>query len=151
LSPLRIEPPHSGSIFTDGRALPKDPNPTWIGLSADGTAIRSSRDLNFVPDTELLGGVCQENERDRHRLVGRISDDQTFAKKVSRAVLEKCVASYEVEMLGLWTVSVEGDDLLIQMADGQGRATHFFMAIVEGDTGRRESSAVALPPSSHGP
>jgi hypothetical protein len=80
---------------------------------------------------------------------------------VSRAVLAQYAGNYEVEMLGMWTVSVEGDELMIQMADGggkqptiaqsdtvfvfptvggsmrfvtdgQGRATHFFLTIVEG-------------------
>ena len=206
-------------IFTDGRALPKDPNPTWMGYSIgrwDGDtfvvettgyndktwldfsgrphseALRVTErftrtdfgtmrlaityddpktyvkpwtintTVSFVPDTELLEYVCQENEKDRHRLVGRVSDEQKSAKKVSRAVLAKYAGTYEVEMLGLWTVSVEGDDLMIQMADGgskqstiaqsdtlfifptvggslrfvtdgQGRATHFFLTIVEGD------------------
>ena len=118
--------------------------------------------VNFVPDTELLETVCQENEKDKHRLVGRVSDERKSAKKVPRAVLAKYAGNYEVEMLGMWTVSVEGDELLIQMADGggkqptiaqsdtlfvfptvggsmrfvtdgQGRATHFFLTIVEGD------------------
>jgi hypothetical protein len=109
-----------------------------------------------------LESVCQENEKDRHRLVGRVSDEQKSAKKVSRAVLAQYAGTYEVEMLGMWTVSVEGDELTIQMADGggkeativqsdtvfmfptvggsvrvvtdgQGRATHFFLTIVEGD------------------
>ena len=206
-------------IFTDGRALPKDPNPTWMGYSIgrwDGDtfvvetagyndktwldfrghphseALRMTErfkrtdfghmqlsityedpkayvkpwtidtTVSFIPDTELLESVCQENEKDKHRLVGRVSDERKAAKKVSRAVLAQYAGAYEVEMLGTWTVSVEGDELKIEMADGggkqstiaqsdtvfmfppvggsirfvtngQGQATHFFVTIVEGD------------------
>jgi hypothetical protein len=38
-----------------------------------------------------------------------VSDEQKSAKKVSRAVLARYAGSYEMEMLGTWTVSVEGD------------------------------------------
>ena len=206
-------------IFTDGRALPKDPNPTWMGYSIgrwDGDTFvvettgyndktwldftghphsdalhvteRFTRTdfghmrlsityddpktyvkpwtinttMSFVPDTELLENVCQENEKDRHRLVGRVADERKSAKKVPRAVLARYAGDYEVEMLGTWVVSVDGDELMIQMADGsgkqstiaqsdtlftfptvggsvrfvtdgQGRATHFVLTIVEGD------------------
>jgi hypothetical protein len=206
-------------IFTDGRALPKDPNPTWMGYSIgrwegdtfvvettgynDKTWLDFSghphsealhvterfrrtdfghmqlaityedpktyvkpftinTTVNFVPDTELLENVCQENEKDRQRLVGRVSDEQKAAKKVARDVLARYAGAYEVEMLGVWTVSVDGGELTIEMADGGGKqrtiaqsdtlfmfpaiggtvrfvadgnspATHFFLTIVEGD------------------
>jgi hypothetical protein len=77
-------------------------------------------------------------------------------------VLARYAGKYEVEMLGTWVVSVEGDELMIQMAggagkqstiaqsdtlfmfppvggsvrfvtDGQGLATHFVLTVVEGD------------------
>jgi hypothetical protein len=206
-------------IFTDGRALPKDLNPTWMGYSIgrwDGDtfvvettgyndktwldfaghphseALRVTErfrrtdfghmelaityddpkayvkpwtvktTVNFLPDTELLENVCLENEKDRERLVGRVADEQKIAKKVSRDVLARYAGTYEVEMLGLWTVSVEGDQLSIELADGGGRqrtiaqsdtvfmfpafggtvrfvvdgtgaATHFVLTVVEGD------------------
>jgi hypothetical protein len=205
-------------IFTDGRALPKDPNPTWMGYSIgrwDGDtfvvettgyndktwldfaghphseALRVTErfrrkdfghmelamtyddpktyvkpwtvntTVNFVPDTELLENVC-ENEKDRERLVGRVSDEQKIAKKVSRDVLARYAGTYENEGLGTFTVSVSGDELLIELADGGGRqrtiaqsdtvfmfpafggtvrfvtdgkgpATHFVLTVVEGD------------------
>jgi hypothetical protein len=118
--------------------------------------------VGFVPDTYLLESVCQENEKDRHRLVGRVSDEQKSAKNVPPAVLARYAGAYEVEMLGMWTVSVEGNELKVEMdggggrqstiaqsdtvfmfptvggslrfvTDAQGRATHFFLTIVEGD------------------
>jgi hypothetical protein len=206
-------------IFTDGRALPKDPNPSWMGYSIgrwegdtfvvettgynDKTWLDFSghphsealhvteryrrtdfghmelaityedsktyvkpwtitTTVNFVPDTELLEAVCQENEKDRHRLVGRVSDERQSAKKVGRDVLARYAGTYEVEMLGMWTIAVDGDELTIQMAnggeklstfaqsetvfmfptfggslrfvsDGKGPASGFVLTIVEGD------------------
>ena len=78
-------------------------------------------DVNLVPDTELLEYVCLENEKDRGRLVGRASDDRSAAKKVSRDVLSRYVGIYDVPMLGVWTVSLDGDELKIEMADGGGK------------------------------
>ncbi|HET9569461.1 MAG TPA: DUF3471 domain-containing protein [Vicinamibacterales bacterium] len=78
-------------------------------------------DVNLVPDTELLEYVCLENEKDRERLVGRASDDRSAAKKVSRDVLSRYVGIYDVPMLGVWTVSLDGDELKIEMADGGGK------------------------------
>jgi hypothetical protein len=206
-------------IFTDGRALPTDPNPTWMGYSIgrwDGDtfvvettgfndktwldfrghphsdALRVTEryrrtdfghmqlaityedektyvkpwtintTVNFLPDTDLLENICQENEKDRQRLVGRVSDEQKLAKQVAPDVLARYAGTYDVEMLGVWTVSVQGDELMIEMAGGGGRqpafaqsdnvfifpttggtvrfvsegkgpATHFFLTIVEGD------------------
>jgi hypothetical protein len=77
--------------------------------------------VGFVPDTDLLESVCQENEKDRHRLVGRVADEQKSAKKVPPAVLARYAGNYEVEMLGTWTVSVEGDELNLEIEGGGGR------------------------------
>jgi len=49
----------------------------------------------LVPDTELLEYVCNENEKDRARLVGTLSDDRKNAVKVAPAILAKYVGSYE--------------------------------------------------------
>lgn len=165
-------------VFADGRKLPDDPTPTWMGYSVarwDGdtfvidTAGYNDRTwldftghphsdalhvterfrrtdfghmqlsmtfedpkaykqpwtinvaINLVPDTELLEYVCLENEKDRPRLVGRASDDRSASKKVSRDTLARYVGVYDVVMLGVWTVSIEGDDLKIEMSDGGGK------------------------------
>jgi hypothetical protein len=165
-------------VFADGRKLPDDPTPTWMGYSVarwDGdtfvidTAGYNERTwldftghphsdalhvterfrrtdfghmqlsmtfedpkayrqpwtitvaINLVPDTELLEYVCLENEKDRPRLVGRASDDRSASKKVSRDTLARYVGVYDVVMLGVWTVSIEGDDLKIEMSDGGGK------------------------------
>jgi len=118
--------------------------------------------VNFLPDTDLLENIGLENEKDRPKLVGRVADEQRSAKKVARSVLAGYAGTYEVEMLGAWTVSVDGDQLNIELADGGGKqpayaqsdtvfsfpgiggtvkfvtdakgvATHFFLTIVEGD------------------
>jgi hypothetical protein len=206
-------------IFTDGRKLPTDPTPSWMGYSVGrwegdtfvvettGYNERTWLDfgghphsealhvterfqrtdfghmqlsmtfedpkaytkpwtinlaVNLVPDTDLLEYVCLENEKDRPRLVGRASDDRSASRKVSRDILARYVGTYDVVMLGVWTVSLEGDELKIEMGDGggkqsviaqsdtvflyppiggpvrfitdaQGRATGFEITIVEGD------------------
>ena len=78
-------------------------------------------DVNLVPDTELLEYVCLENEKDRARLVGRVSDDRKASRKVARDILARYAGIYDVPMLGEWTVSLDGDDLKIEMADGGGK------------------------------
>ena len=230
LEPLRIvqvpnmvfvlyESSPARQIFTDGRPLPKDPNPSWMGYSVgrwDGDTFvvdtigyndKTWLDFNghphsealrvteryrrtdfghmqlsmtfddpktytkpftiemavsFVPDTDLLENVCLENEKDRDRLVGRVSADRKSEKKVPRSVLASYAGVYDVGPLGNWTVSLDGDDLKIELSDGGGKqtvhpqsdtlflfpstggtvrfvkddkgaTTHFFLTIVEGD------------------
>lgn len=139
-------------IFTDGRDLPQDPNPTWWGYSVghwDGDTLvvqtagfndRSwldfaghphSEDLrvterfqrrdfghmqlemtvddpktftkpfsiglqvNFVPDTEMLEYVCNENERDSAHLVGNASDEIRGDAKVDAEVLSRYAGNYQ--------------------------------------------------------
>ena len=165
-------------IFTDGRKLPDDPTPSWMGYSvarweADTFVIDTSGynertwldfaghphseslhvterfrrtdfghmqlsitfedpkaytkpwtisvAVNLVPDTVMLEYVCLENEKDRPRLVGRASDDRSVSKKVSRDILSRYVGIYDVPMLGVWTVSLDGGELKIEMADGGGK------------------------------
>jgi hypothetical protein len=187
LDPIRIvQSPHllhivyeGGSptreIHLDGRALPVDPTPTWMGYSTarwDGDTLvidtagyndktwldfnghphsealhlteRFRRtdfghmqlevtfedpktyvkpwtikmDVGYMPDTDLLENVCLENEKDRERLVGRVSDDRKAEKKVARDVLQKYVGSYDFGPLGMWRILVDGDQLQVQMAEG---------------------------------
>jgi len=139
-------------IFMDGRGLPKDPNPSFMGYSVghwDGdTLVVESIGYNeklwldygghphtealkiteryhrrdfghmdieqtlddpkiygrpwtiaikasLIPDTELLEYVCAENERDRHHLVGKASDDEKYAVKVAPEILSQYVGAYE--------------------------------------------------------
>lgn len=170
-SPLR-------QIFTDGRKLPADPAPSWMGYSVarwDGDtfvvdtigyndrtwldftghphteSLRVSErfrrtdfghmqlsityedskayvkpwtisvNVILLPDTDLLENVCLENEKDRPRLIGHAADDRKVSNKVSRDILSRYVGTYDVEMLGAWIVSLEGDDLKIEMGDGGGK------------------------------
>jgi hypothetical protein len=77
--------------------------------------------VELVPDTTMLEYVCLENEKDRPRLVGRVSDDRSASRKVSRDILSRYVGIYDVEMLGVWTVSLDGDELKIEMGNGGGK------------------------------
>ena len=138
-------------IFLDGRELPSDPNPSWMGYSVgrwvDDTLIvqsigfteRSwlannyphSEDLRITeryrrrslghmdlqvtvddpktfrkpwtvtvamqldPDTEFLEYVCNENEKSRARMVGRLSDDKAAAVDVDPALLDTYTGTYK--------------------------------------------------------
>jgi uncharacterized protein DUF3471 len=206
-------------IHTDGRALPKDMTPTWMGYSIgrwegdtfvvetagynDRTwldfggrphseALRVTERfrrvdfghmrlemtfddpksyrrpftikmaVNYVPDDELLENVCLENEKDRGRLVGKVADERKTEKKIPVEVLSQYAGTYDVGPLGNWTVSVVGDQLVVDLGTGGGRqpmfaraddvfvlqssggtltfvrdaknvVTHLFLTIVEGD------------------
>jgi len=161
-------------IFVDGRALPDDPNPTWMGYSIgrwDGDTLvvesagfndrtwldfaghphtealtiteRFSRprfgrlDLqvtlrdravygapitlpaggNFVADTDLIEYVC-ENEKDRVHLVGRTEEEKRVV--VPRATLATYAGTYAVNVNRLFTVTLDGDELLLDMG-GKGK------------------------------
>lgn len=165
-------------IFTDGRKLPADPTPSWMGYSVarwegdtfvvdtigyndrlwldfgghpNSEALHVTERfrrtdfghmqlsitfedpktytkpwtisvaVNLAPDTDLLEYVCLENEKDRPRLVGRASEDRSASKRVPRDILSRYVGIYDVPMLGAWTVSLDGDELKIEMGDGGGR------------------------------
>ena len=162
-------------VHLDGRALPVDPTPTWMGYSTahwEGDTLvvetagyndKTWLDFNghphsealhvteryrrtdfgnmqlevtfedsktyvkpwtikmavaYMPDTDLLENVCLENEKDRARLVGRVSDDRKAEKKVAREVLQRYVGTYDFGPLGTWRVLADGDLLKVQMADG---------------------------------
>jgi len=178
------EPGTSRQIFTDGRALPKDPQPTWMGYSIgrwegdtfvvetagfnDKTwldfsghphteALRITERyrrtdfghmrlsitfddpktytkpftidvaVNFMPDSDLIESVCLENEKDYQRLVGHVNDERK-GKKVSRDVLSRYVGLYDVGFLGTFTVSLNGDDLHIELGNGGGKQTMFALS-----------------------
>lgn len=169
-------------IYTDGRPLPKDQNPTWMGYSIgrwDGDTFvvetvgfndrtwldfsgrphsealrvverfrRTSfgrMDLemtfddpksyvkpftikvgvNYVADDDLIENVCLENEKDRHKLIGKVADERRREKKLPVSVLSQYAGTYDVGPLGNWTVSVVGDHLAIELGDGGGRQQVF--------------------------
>ena len=164
--------PHR-TIFTDGRELPKDPNPTWLGYSVgrwdNDTMVITSigfndrgwldvgghpqtetlkiterlrrrdfghmdyemtlddpktfteaftlrADKTFVPDTDLLEDIC-ENEKSGAHLAGGV--------KVAPEVLAKYAGAYEINGRDI-VVSVAGDQLMIQ--DSSTPADRLFVA-----------------------
>lgn len=207
-------------IFLDGRSLPKDPNPSFMGYSVghwegdtlvvESTGFKDSTWLDFaghphtealrlteryrrldvghmeiqetfqdreiysrpftvqvkatlVPDTELLEYVCSENEKDRGRLIGTVSEEKkTFTPvTVAPAVLAQYVGTYDFRwpenptIPSLWSVTMADGALQLVGApmvpisetqflwadsnriefvkDAQGRVTHFIAVFVEGD------------------
>jgi hypothetical protein len=160
-------------IFTDGRELPKDPNPTWWGYSVghwegDTLVVQSAgfndrswldfgghphtealrvterfqrRDfghmqlqftledsetftkpvtfslgVNYVPDTEMLEYVCNENERDTTHLVGKASDEVKGDVKVSSQVLTRYAGNYQSKEPKMKAViTVAGDQLMFSI------------------------------------
>jgi hypothetical protein len=169
-------------ILMDGRSLPVNPNPAWMGYSVghwdkDTLVVESagfndrtwldfsghphtealhvterfrrkdfghmqleitfddpkayfkpwtiSVNVNYVPDTELLEYVCNENEKDRAHLVGQVADEKRAETKVARDVLATYVGDYQAGPLGTLHVSVEGDQLMIELPGGGGRQPTF--------------------------
>ena len=117
---------------------------------------------SYLADTDLIETVCLENEKDRPRMVGRISDEKAREVKVARRVLVGYAGSYDAGFLGAWEVVLDGDDLKIKMSpdgarlplipqsdtqfvfqalggsvrfvpDATGKATQLILTIVEGD------------------
>jgi hypothetical protein len=206
-------------IFLDGRALPKDPQPSFMGYSVgrwegdtlvvESTGYKEATWLDFaghphterlriterwrrtnygrieiqetledpeiykrplgvtvtatlVPDTDLLEYVCSENEKDRPKLIGTLSQAQkAFTPvKVDPKVLAAYPGTYDfrypenptVGSLMLVTLSdgvlrlggaplipmsdtkfLWGSNPLEFVRDAQGRVTHFVTVWVEGD------------------
>jgi len=164
-------------IFTDGRELPRDPNPAWMGYSVghweqdafvtssagfndrtwlDFTGHPHSESLrvterfrrtdfghmqlemtfddpktydkpwtisvnvNFVPDTDLLEYVCNENEKDHAHLVGAVQDEKRGEVRVAREMLSRYVGTYRMGPLGEFRVSVNQQQLMIELPGGGG-------------------------------
>jgi hypothetical protein len=206
-------------IFLDGRALPKDPQPSFMGYSVgrwegdtlvvESTGYKDSTWLDFsghphtealriterwrrldfgrmeiaetledpeiysrplevsvkatlVPDTDLLEYVCSENEKDRPKLIGTMSQTQKAFEpvKVDAAVLARYAGVYDFRMPENPTVAslmevtfadgvlrlggapliavsetrfLWGSSPLEFVKDAQGRVTHFSTVWVEGD------------------
>jgi hypothetical protein len=165
-------------IFLDGRELPKDPNPSWMGYSvgrwegdtlvvdSSGFNDRTWLDLtghphtealhvterfrrldfghiqlqmtfddprtyvkpwtidvavDFMPDTELLEHVCNENEKDHAHLVGRLQDDKQDEVTVPATILAKYAGAYRAGPLGQLRVTVDHDHLAVELPGGGGR------------------------------
>ncbi len=160
-------------IFTDGRELPKDPNPTWWGYSVghweEDTLVVDSIGFNdrswldyaghphseelrvrerfqrrdfghmqlqltledsktftkpitialaveYVPDTEMLEYVCNENERDSAHLVGKASDEVKGEVKVGAQVLAQYAGKYHNDEAKMNAVlSVTGEQLMFSL------------------------------------
>jgi hypothetical protein len=81
--------------------------------------------VGFVPDDDLIENVCLENEKDRGRLVGKIADEKKTERKVAASVLSQYAGTYDVGPLGVWNVSVAGDQLAIELPDGGGKQLAF--------------------------
>jgi hypothetical protein len=169
-------------VFLDGRSLPADPNPAWMGYSVgrwegetlvvesagfnDRTwldlaghphteALRVTErfrridvghmrlditfddpqtytrpwtitvDVRLAPDTELLENVCNENEKDRHRLVGRLEDERARQVKVSAHILEQYAGTYVAGPFGTIRIVVHADELAIELPAGSARHAAF--------------------------
>jgi hypothetical protein len=207
-------------IFLDGRSLPPDPSPSFMGYSVghwegdtlvvESIGFKDATWLDFagnphseklriteryrrlnvgrleieetledkeiyarplqarvtgtlVPDTELLEYVCTENERDRQRLIGTVTEERSAVKPVTVAasILRQYVGTYDWRwpenptIASLWPITMMDDMLFLQGAplvplsdtvfvwadsnrlefvkDPQGRVTHFRLTMVEGD------------------
>ena len=171
-------------IFLDGRPLPKDPNPTWMGYSVgrwDGDTLvvdtagyndrtwldltghphtealhvterfrrtntgqmkvemtfddpktysrawTISVDARFVPDTELLEFICNENEKSSRHYTGDASADRARAVTLPEAVLTRYAGTYNAGPVGMLRVVRDGGSLALVFPTGGG-ARHAILA-----------------------
>jgi hypothetical protein len=92
------------ATFTDPKTFKK---PLTIALT-----------VNYVPDTEMLEYVCNENEKDSAHLVGKASDDIKGDVKVSGQVLARYAGNYEssgMPMKMKAIISVASDQLKLSI------------------------------------
>jgi hypothetical protein len=90
--------------FTDPKTFTK---PLTIALA-----------VNYVPDTEMLEYVCNENEKDVAHLVGKASDDIKGEVKLGSQVLARYAGNYQApDMPGKMkaTIAVAGDQLKLSI------------------------------------
>lgn len=74
--------------------------------------------VGFVPDTEMLEYVCNENERDSAHLVGKASDEIKGDVKLGSEVLSRYTGSYQVQngpARMMATISVQGEQLMLSL------------------------------------
>lgn len=72
--------------------------------------------INYVPDTEMLEYVCNENERDSAHLIGKASDEVKGDVKVGAPVLSRYAGDYQSEEPKMKAViTVAGDQLMFSI------------------------------------
>lgn len=81
--------------------------------------------VNFMPDTDLLEYVCNENEKDRPHMIGKQQDEKKGEVKISREVLSKYAGSYRAGPVGILRVSLDGDQLAFELPGGGGKMPVF--------------------------
>jgi len=98
-------------VFTDGRELPKDPNPSWLGYSvatwnADTLVVdtvglndRSWLDLTGHPHTEALHLVERFQRRDLGRMEIQITIDDPKAYRKPWTIIESTHLLPDTELL----------------------------------------------------
>jgi len=74
--------------------------------------------VNFVPDTEMLEYVCNENERDSAHLVGKASDEVKAEVKIGPQVLSRYAGTYqehETQLKMKAVITVSGAQLMFSL------------------------------------
>ncbi|PWU00099.1 MAG: hypothetical protein C5B51_25945 [Terriglobia bacterium] len=136
---------------------------TFIDPKTFAKPIEVKLAVDYVPDTEMLEFVCNENERDSRHLVGKASDEVKGQGQVDAAVLSRYTGNYQEhdspdEMRA--TIKVTGGQLIFSLAgkggiplttlsetkfyfpggfpidfvrDNKGAANHFLLHTAEGD------------------
>jgi hypothetical protein len=90
-----------------------------------------SVNMQFMPDTELLEFVCNENEKSSPRYIGDASTEKAREITLSPAVLTRYAGEYNAGPLGILRVTREGDTLGLIFPTGGAR--HVILARSEDD------------------
>ncbi|HEY7390775.1 MAG TPA: hypothetical protein VH640_19825 [Bryobacteraceae bacterium] len=76
--------------------------------------------VNYVPDTEMLEYVCNENERDSAHLVGKASDEVKGEVKVGSQVLSRYAGNYESTAPKMKAIIAVANEQLMFSIGGKG-------------------------------
>ena len=106
-------------IYTDGRALPKDPNPTWMGYSVGhwegDTLVVASPGLNATPSLDLEGQPPSESlrvtEKFRRSDFGHMQVEVTYddPETMTRPLTNSVAVTYAADADMLEYVCNEGE------------------------------------------
>lgn len=113
--------PHTEELRVTERFQRRDFGHMQLDLTFDDPKtftkpVTISLGVNFVPDTEMIEYVCNENERDSTHLIGNASDEIKGDVKLGAQVLSKYAGNYQSQQPKMKAVlTVSGGQLMFSI------------------------------------